>query len=170
MRALVVYESMYGNTRAVAQAVADGLSTWMAVERVEVADAPRDVRSVGLLVVGAPTHAFGLSRVATRASAAEQGSGEVISGETGIREWLELVEFRPGIAAAAFDTRVDKHWIPGSAASVARRRMARAGLRPITKAESFYVGGMQGPLLVGEVERARAWGSELGERLATVPA
>ena len=61
MGALVVYESMFGSTRAVAQAVADGITSIMPVEVVEVASAPDpSTLAVDVLVVGAPTHAFGL--------------------------------------------------------------------------------------------------------------
>ena len=70
MKVLVVYESMFGNTKAIAEAIGEAL----AAEVVEVSDAP-DVLpdDVGLLVVGAPTHAFSLSRPATRQSAAGGG-------------------------------------------------------------------------------------------------
>ena len=55
MRALVVYESMYGNTRDVAKAVADGLATRMPVQLTEVGTAPTVLGDdIGLLVVGAP--------------------------------------------------------------------------------------------------------------------
>ena len=70
MRALVVYESMFGNTEAVARAVADGLAEMHDVDLREVSQAPTEVIGrVDLIVVGGPTHAFSLSRPATRASA-----------------------------------------------------------------------------------------------------
>ena len=71
-RALVVYESMFGNTEAIAHAIAEGLSLQLAVELVEVSAAPTTLRDVDLLVAGGPTHAFGLSRRSTRESAREQ--------------------------------------------------------------------------------------------------
>ena len=67
MRALVVYESMFGNTEAVARAVADGLAEMHDVDLREVSQAPIAVIArVDLIVVGGPTHAFSLSRPATR--------------------------------------------------------------------------------------------------------
>jgi flavodoxin len=60
-RALVVYESMFGNTEAIAHAIAEGLSPHLSVELVEVSAAPITLRDVDLLVTGAPTHAFGLT-------------------------------------------------------------------------------------------------------------
>ena len=71
MRAVVIYESMYGNTRAVAEAIASDLSPMdVTVLPVGSADAST-VADADLLIVGAPTHAFGLSRPQTRLSAAQ---------------------------------------------------------------------------------------------------
>lgn len=61
---------MFGNTRAVAEAVAQGLGSAMTVELVEVSAAPLESQDVDLLVVGGPTHAFGMSRPTTRSDAA----------------------------------------------------------------------------------------------------
>jgi hypothetical protein len=73
MRAVVVFESMFGNTKAIAEAVADALSTVLPVELVEVGTASEVVpRDVALLVVGGPTHAFGMSRPDTRRTAVRQ--------------------------------------------------------------------------------------------------
>src|SRR4051812_10893695 len=73
MRALVVYESMYGNTKEIATAVADGVSTRMPVQLAEVGAAPTSIADdIALLVVGAPTHGHGMSKDASRRSAAER--------------------------------------------------------------------------------------------------
>ena len=70
MRARVVFESMFGNTQVIAQAVADGLAESMSVELEEVGSAATEIAGdVDLLVVGGPTHAFGMSRQRTRESA-----------------------------------------------------------------------------------------------------
>lgn len=171
MGALVVFESMYGNTWQIAEAVAEGLSDRLPAKVVEVASAPGEVTGeVQLLVVGAPTHALGLSRETTRADAAERSGRAVISAGTGVREWLGSVTIPVGLAVASFDTHTDKRWVPGSAAAVARRTLRRLGGKPIVPAESFYVGGMEGPLVPGEVERARAWGARLAEHVVTTDA
>jgi hypothetical protein len=89
MRALVVYESMFGNTQVIANAIADGLAGRMRVDTVEVGVAPASIGDdVGLLVVGGPTHAFGMSRQGTRQDAAKQGKEGLVSTGIGIREWL----------------------------------------------------------------------------------
>ena len=70
MKALIVYESMFGNTAKVAHAVADGLGVHMAVELVQAGKAPAPLTDpVDLVVVGGPTHAFSMSRASTRAVA-----------------------------------------------------------------------------------------------------
>src|SRR5689334_20930138 len=103
MRALVVYESMFGNTQAVASAIARGLSGRMAAELVEVSDALTNV-DVDLVVAGGPTHAFNMSRPSTRQSAAEQAVGPLVSRGHGLREWL--AQAGPGLRgtrSATFD-------------------------------------------------------------------
>lgn len=167
MRALVVYESMFGNTRAVAEAVAQGLSGRMEVDLAEVASAPDDV-AVDLVVAGGPTHAFSMSRPATRRSALEQSaSGEVVSRGRGLREWLAAAGPRlRGAPVAAFDTRITTTRLSGSAAKAAQRRLRRSGARIVAPAESFSVGGTTGPLGEGELERAKRWGADLAQRCA----
>ena len=72
-RALVVYESMFGNTKAVAESVALALSRDFEVDLTECGSAPLPLPDdVALLVVGAPTHAFSLSRENTRDSAQQE--------------------------------------------------------------------------------------------------
>jgi hypothetical protein len=163
MRALVVYESMFGNTQVIADAIADGLSGHMHVDAVEVGVAPTSIGDdVGLLVVGGPTHAFGMSRQGTRQDAAKQATERLVSTRIGMREWLAGQQGSPGVAAATFDTRIRKPRLPGSAARGAEKRLRRLGFRILAPAASFYVEGTLGPLLEGEQERARRWGAQLG--------
>jgi len=173
MRALIVYESVYGNTQAVAQAVADGLSATMQVDLVEVGAAPRMLgHDVDLLVVGGPTHGHGMSKPDSRASAAGKAGDRLVSRGDGIREWLGSLQAgkaRP--AAAAFDTRIKgPELLWGSAAKAAEKELRRLGLRVAVPPASFLIGGPTGPvfdrLLDGEAERARAWGASLAATVA----
>ena len=162
MAALVVYESMFGNTEAVAHAVARGIQDVMDAEVKEVSNVGDGVDpSVDLLVVGAPTHAFGLSRPSTRADAIRQGAKQG-DERRGLREWLEqLPHGRGGEVVATFDTRVRRvRHLPGSAARNAVKLVRSKGY-PTTSARSFYVEDVSGPLLPGELDRATAWGREL---------
>jgi hypothetical protein len=169
VRALVVYESMFGNTQTIANAVAAGLTHHLKVEVVEVGKAPAVIEDdVGLLVVGGPTHGFGLTRPSSRKSAAEQADGPVVSKGIGVREWLETVRGPSGLAAVAFDTRVPK--VPGSAARKAQKRLRRLGFRRVAEAESFFVTGTKGPLVDAEAERARTWGERLASMAGAAPA
>jgi hypothetical protein len=166
MRALLVYESMFGNTQAVAEAIASALGT----TAVEVSAAPLTVGSdVDLLVVGGPTHAFSMSRPATRADAERQGATGTSS--RGIREWLAEVALpSPRPPVATFDTRIGKaSWMTGSAARAAAKRLRALRCAPVTKPESFIVTGTPGPLADGELDRARQWGLAL-RQLATARA
>jgi len=166
-RALVVYESMFGNTRTIAEGVGDGLASHLITEVVEVGTAPKDLAGqVDLLVLGGPTHAFGMSRPATREDATRQAGGRVVSAGIGLREWLEALPRSDGtFRVATFDTRIDHPRVPGSAARKAEKRLRHLGYPVAAKAESFYVSGTPGPLVDGEVDRARSWGMSLGAQL-----
>ncbi len=159
MRALVVYESLFGNTETVAHAVADGLRARFEVTVADAGTMPR-ADGVDLLVVGGPTHAFGMTRPATRQDAVRQGASRTEAVEAGLREWLDRSPQLAGIAAAAFDTRVDRPLV-GSAARKAHKRLRRLGCRMLVPAESFAVTGTPGPLADGERERARQWGADV---------
>ena len=166
-----MYESMFGNTEAIAHAIAEGLSSQLSVELVEVSAAPTTLSDVDLLVAGGPTHAFGLSRRSTRESAREQAPNGLVSPGNGLREWLDTVHDDAGTTLiATFDTRVNRPRVPGSAARAASRRLRRTGFRRTDGPKSFYVTGMIGPLVEGETERARRWGAQLGSCLSLVAA
>lgn len=163
MKALIVYESMFGDTEQVARAVADGLSTRMAVELVAASQAPAPLDElVDLVVVGGPTHAFSMPRQNTREDAVRQGA-EGVDTATGIREWIDHLHRGPhSEKVATFDTRIGKvRHLPGSAAKSAAKGMRRQGYATVLKPESFWVEDVAGPLVEGELERARAWGEEL---------
>ncbi|WP_113701230.1 flavodoxin family protein [Nonomuraea lactucae] len=163
MDALVVYESMYGNTKQIAEAVAEGLATRLRTEMVEVGSTPGKVGpEVGLLVVGGPTHAFSMSRASTRRSAAQQATRPLVSTGNGVREWLAALGTASAtLTSAAFDTRVAKPRMLGSAARGIAKRLRRLGIKAAAPAQSFYVIGTEGPLVAGELERARRWGESL---------
>lgn len=162
MRALVVYESMYGNTKQIAQAVAEGLSGLGYVDVTDVADAPSSIADdIDALVVGGPTHSFSMSRRSTREEAV-RGGAPATAAPVGIREWLHSLQPRERrLYFVAFDTRVDLPLVPGAASRSATRVARKLGFH-VLKPESFYVRGYVGPLEDGELERAHRWGSGLG--------
>ncbi|HEY6533222.1 MAG TPA: flavodoxin domain-containing protein [Acidimicrobiales bacterium] len=172
MRALVCYESMFGNTHHIAEAIGAGLGAGCevavrpigAVTSTEVADAD-------LVVVGAPTHVHGLPRPASRQGAAEKATGsetrhlEAEAEGPGVREWLQSLDHLDS-RVAAFDTRVDMNpVVTGRASKGIDHKLRHAGGRPIAAPESFLV-DREDVLVPGELERATAWGTRLAADLA----
>jgi len=169
MRALVVYESMYGNTQVIAGSIADGLRGDYEVTLVPVAEATAElVAGADLLVAGAPTHMHGLPSASSRRRAAQAAAKEgselrMVSGAggPGMANWLRDLGRRDGLAAA-FDTRLNG--VPvftGRASRPIARLLKRHGRRLVAASESFMVGS-QNTLLDGETARARRWGMTLG--------
>ena len=166
MRSLVVYESSFGNTRQVAEQIAEALAEAGEVEIVTVDDEMPGLAHVDLLVVGAPTHVHGLSSTRSRASAVEQGAG----GEVGIgaRGWIDRLPLCGGPRIAVFDTRAHKpELLVGSAAHGIAKRLRKHGYRLAVEPESFFVTSTPGPLEAGELERAAAWGRALANEVPT---
>ncbi|GAA1841777.1 flavodoxin family protein [Pseudonocardia alni subsp. carboxydivorans] len=159
MHVQIVVESLFGTTRAVAEAVADGLLARGCDVDVDPPDPSTPLRPGELLVVLGPTHAFGMTRPATREDAVRQGATAPPSD--GIREWPDrLPDAGPDApATVCADTRVSR-WVPGSAAHAAARVLGRRGYRSAGAPRSFLVRG-NGPLRPGELERAREWGAAL---------
>lgn len=165
MKAVVVYESVFGNTRSIAEAISNGLGERNEVSVFEVSEADYSLLDgADLLVVGGPTYILTMSHPSTR-KAAEQLKKETqdrkaVSVGIGIREWLNKLPQAKGVVAAAFDTRMPKKSI--MPVSFASRRMAsklrKRGYRIIVKPEGFVVVDAKGPLAEGELERAGEWG------------
>lgn len=180
MRALVVYESMYGNTRVIASNIADGLRETHEVTLVPVAAATADlIARADLLVVGAPTHMHRLStapsRQFARKAAAKPESGltlDLDAGDPAVRDWLSGLADRNQALAAAFDTRLTG--IPALTGRASRgigRRLTQHGYFLVVPVESFLV-SKQNLVIDGETSRARRWGAMLGAAaaIAHVPA
>ena len=172
MRALVVYESMYGNTHAVAVSIAAGLSTRHDVTLVPVTRAtPELVAAADLLVVGGPTHLHRMSTAASRRWAADaarkQGSPLTMDPDAdgpGVRGWLQGVGSRDeqDTLAVAFDTRLGgAPLFTGRASRGISRLLAGHGCRMVAAPESFLV-SKRDTLRDGEADRARAWGAMIG--------
>lgn len=170
MRALVVYESLFGNARTVAEAIAEGLARSVRADVMAAADASPEIGAdVVLLVVGGPNHAFGMPRQSTRESAVQQYGADVAAPGRGLREWLQSVgDVRPGLPAAAFDTRISGHLLlvkMDHAAKTEEKLLSTLGAKIVAPAEHFFVADRTGPLMEGEQERARRWGQALADQV-----
>jgi hypothetical protein len=165
MKALVVYESMFGNTRQVAEAVAQGIGAVMPVEIRAVADVdPNDTVGIDLLVIGAPTHAFGLSLPASRVEAKKMAA-DATRGLTlepgavgpGVREFIASLPVSTA-SFATFDTRMMPGWMKSSARKYISNGIEKTGREEIA-AMSFSV-DRGTHLREGELSRAVTWAHE----------
>jgi len=151
-KALVIYDSQFGNTGKIAQAIADGLVDLDEVDLVHVSQtSPGELGGIDLLIVGSPTQKF---RPTQRVTDFLKGipSGSLL-----------------GVNAAAFDTRFTEEKIGeirileffvglfGYAAKPIADRLQKKGAQLVVLPEGFYVDDTEGPLLEGELERAAEW-------------
>jgi hypothetical protein len=173
MRAVVVYESMYGNTHQVADAIGAGLKTAFDVSIVPVSQiSPAVLADADLVVVGGPTHAHGMSRASTRKAAVEAArnpaGGLKVEPDAlgpGLREWFDSLGHYE-VKAAAFDTRIHGPAALTGRASKGVSRLLRAhGFDVVAEPESFLV-TKQDRLGPEETTRARDWGTKLAEGVA----
>jgi hypothetical protein len=165
MHAIVVYESVWGNTAAIAHAIAEGLGP--EVQAYPTDEVPREaLSSADLIVAGSPVFAFGLPTEGIRerilADEADATTPPDLSHPS-LRSWLDSLPIGHG-RSAAFETRI--WWSPRGATGSIEKRLAQLGYPPVAKAEKFVVRDKYGPLREGELERARAWGHELRRAVA----
>lgn len=172
MKAVIIYESMYGNTRTIAYAIGEGLRPTAEVTVVPAAQASQDLlHEADLVIVGGPTHMHGMSRPATRRSAIDVPgkSGSCLTldpaaDQPGLREWLADLGQCHGLAVA-FDTRFSGPALfTGRASKVITRLLYQHGFAVFTGPESFLV-TRDNKLRPGQTMRAQEWGRSLAARL-----
>lgn len=151
MKALVVYDSFFGNTKQVALAIGDGLTSEESCETLHVSDAtPKHLKGLDILIVGSPTRAFRPTKPIT--------------------DFLNSIprDGLKGIKVAAFDTRMSTADVRprflstmvglfGYAAKPIADKLAKKGGTLIAQPEGFFVKESEGPLKDNELERASAW-------------
>jgi len=148
MKALIIYDSVYGNTEKVAKAIAGAIAPPHEVRVLRAAEAkPSELGPFDLLVVGSPTH----------------GGRQVPA----IRDFLDKVPGPSvkGVKVAAFDTRTSSKVsrIFGHAAGRIAHGLEQKGGVLAVPAEGFFVDGSKGPLKEGELERSAAWAKKVLE-------
>lgn len=151
METLIVYDSKFGNTQKIAEAIAEALKPYNKVQLSGLDKLlPEKLGAVDLLIVGGPTQAHGISpRMRHFTDGLEAASGV-------------------GMGAATFDTRFRMPAaISGSAAKTIAKRLKRAGVNVCEPPQSFFVTRGGTPQLeAGEVERAAAWAKQLATNWA----
>ncbi len=165
MKAVVVYESFWGNTAAIARAIAEGIGPDTPALNTTEATAEA-VAGTDLLVVGAPVMGFSLPTEAMRRGLVREkkppAPAEIERGS--LRSWLEGLPAGKG-RSAAFETGIS--WSPGGATKAIAAALERAGYASLANRQRFVVADRYGPLRQGELDRARAWGRELAAALAS---
>ena len=148
MKALIVYDSVYGNTEKIAKAVAEAITPSNEVKVLRVGEAnPSELASVNLLIVGSPTHA-----------------GRPVPAVQDFLKKIPELSLK-GISVAAFDTRISKKIVGvfGYAAGRIAGNLKKKGGTLIASPEGFFVTGGQGPLREGELERAAGWAKGISQ-------
>ena len=168
VKTVVLYETMFGSTRQIAEAIAAGAEAYADVTLVSLADgnAP-DISDTDLVIAGAPTHALTMPTAASRKQAQQWADDSTkpftLDGDaatTGVREWLDVVAPQE-CSFATFDTRTGlMSHLPGSAAAQIDKLLRKRRMTRVARAESFIVEN-GGGLRDGELERATRWGAEV---------
>ena len=164
MKAVVVYESYWGNTAAVAQAIAEGIGPGTAALNTAEATAEALI-GADLLVVGAPVLGFSLPTEGMRKGLVREKTPPLPGtlSRPSVRSWLETLPSGKG-RSAAFETGIS--WSPGGATKLITRALERAGFPALAQKQRFLVADRYGPLKAGELDRAREWGQELAADFA----
>jgi flavodoxin len=155
MKALIIYDSFFGNTEKVARAIGAGLGTPAEVQILRVGEVTaQHLTGLDLLIIGSPTRQFGATPAVNALLAGTPANG------------------LKGVRVAAFDTRISLGTIKSSlgrflvnAGGYAAKRIAdrlkKYGGTLVLLPEGFYVTGQEGPLVEGELERSANWARQI---------
>jgi flavodoxin len=151
MKSLIIYDSQYGNTELIANAVAQALQPLGDTLLLKTIDVlPADFVAADLIAVGGPTQGHGISPK--------------------LAEMLDRLpaDSQTGKSALAFDTRLHMvRWLTGAASGIIAHKLQRLGCTMLAPGESFIVSANEGPLQDGELERAGIWATRITENLRT---
>ena len=156
MKTLIIYDSVFGNTEQIAQAIGNTLDSQEDVSILRVNDVKLEqLTGLKLLIVGSPTRGFKPTKAITN--------------------FLKRIPKNglKGVKVAAFDTRFTMSTIEesrvlpffvrlfGYAAKPISDRLKKKGGELIIPPEGFFVEGVEGPLKEGELERAAEWAKQI---------
>ena len=155
MKAMVVYDSIFGNTEQIARVIGKTLGSDMDVKILKVNQGnPEQLKGLNLLIVGSPTRAF------QPTPAIKKFLGSL--PKNSLKE----------IKVSAFDTRISTSdansavlnvfvKLFGYAAKPIADRLVKKGGELISDPEGFIVKGSEGPLKEGEEKRAADWAKQI---------
>jgi flavodoxin I len=146
MKALVIYDSVYGNTEKIAQAIGEVLNNEARVVRVGEA-VPTELGTLDLLIIGSPT----------------QGGKPTKE----LQDFLSQIPENSlkNVKVTSFDTRISTRLVgifgyaAGRILEVLKTRKGQVAAFP----QGFFVQGSKGPLKEGELERAISWAKGIAE-------
>jgi len=174
MKSVVVYESLWGHTEAIARALAEGLGSGATAMSTTEAT-PGAIAGADLIVAGAPVHMMHLPTPSTREKARERGERPGATApdlsQVSMIDWLANLPTSRG-ACAGFDTRIESQR-GGASGSRIVRGLKRRGYRALVKPARFVVDrvednpGSNVRLREGELDRARDWGAALARAVVT---
>lgn len=142
MEALVLYDSNFGNTKLIAQEIANRLISVANVKYVNDFE-EADLKNVGLLIIGSPIIGW-------------RPTEKVLST-------LSKLPDLKGVKFATFDTRINV-FFHGDAKNKIAKVLKDAGAEEIIESNAFFVKGKEGPLADGELEKAADWALEISRR------
>ena len=148
MKALIVYDSVYGNTEKIARAIAGAIAPSAEVKVLRAGEvSASELASLDLLIVGSPT----------------QGGKPTRAIQDFLNKLLESAI--KGINVAAFDTRFSTKLVAifGYGAGKIADSLKKKGGNLILPPEPFFVKSREGPLKEGELERAAVWAKRILE-------
>lgn len=145
MKALVIFDSNFGNTKLVADSIARQIGNGTLSKSVNDVKTS-DLDGINLLIVGSPINGWRPTKK--------------------ISEFLKDVSSRKlnGVQATAFDTRV-KSFLSGNAAKKIAKALKNLGANLIVPETGFFVKGNEGPLLEGEAKKIEEWTKQIISKL-----
>ena len=156
MKGIIIYDTSHGNTKKIAEAIAETLkASEIEVDLFDVKDAKKlGTTNYSFLVLGSPTK-FGTMSFAIK----------FFLGKVKSEEWMD----KP---FAAFDTEnpenveqsrlQNKEWSAAEKIAIKLNEKKMKQVLPVLKA---LVLGQKGPLVEGEIDRAKNYAQELATKL-----
>ena len=151
-KVIVAYESKYGNTRLVAEAIIEGMREVEGIETVlsELKEADLNkVPDYDAILIGSPNHWGGPTR--------------------GVRKFIDKLSKLnlEGKLFAVFDTCLGKDFEKAVKKMEKRINEKVPGMKQIAPGLSIRVQGMKGPILEEELPKCKEFGSKIATQIKT---